>query len=187
MFKTNRLTLRGYPPSDQDFSLDLFDTYDILVNLTAEHTTPNLDAHLGMLDKMTKCVLFVVVEDKETSETMGFMRVNITTPRDLDGDLGMALAEKWWGKGYGIEIVEWLMGYSFKVLGLRRLSLFVFSSNSRAISQYEKVGFRQEGRKREALWKEGQWVDNVWMGLLSTEYYATERASRITPGGWVLL
>jgi len=183
MFKTNRLILRGYRPSDQDFFLDLFDTYDILVNLTAEPTTPGFDAHREMLDKMIKCTLFVVVTDKESGERMGFTLINIPTPRNLDGEIGMALGEKWWGKGYATEIMDWLIGYSFKVLGLRRLSLFVFSSNSRAIYLYENVGFKHEGRKREALWKEGKWVDMVWMGLLSDEYYASERVSQAEQGG----
>ncbi|KAF9475813.1 acyl-CoA N-acyltransferase [Pholiota conissans] len=173
MFLTNRLVLRGYRPSDQDFFLDLFDTYNVLSNLTADITAPGYDNHRDMLGKMTKCALFVVVEDKETHETMGFTLVNVTTPRDLDGEVGMALAEKWWGKGYATEIMEWLLGYSFKILGLRRLSLFVFSSNERAISLYENIGFKHEGRKREALWKEGRWVDLVWMGMLSREYSPT--------------
>jgi RimJ/RimL family protein N-acetyltransferase len=138
-----------------------------------------------MLDKMTKCALFVVVADKESGDTMGFTLINIATPRNLDGDIGMALGEKWWGKGYATEIMNWLMAYSFKALGLRRLSLFVFSSNSRAITLYENVGFKHEGRKREALWKEGRWVDLVWMGLLNKEYNATdtETAPQSTPGG----
>ena len=139
MFKTDRLLLRGYQPSDQDFFLDLFNTYDVLVNLTAALTTPSRDAHLEMLDKMIKCALFVVICDKESLEMMGFTLVNITTPRDLDGEIGIALHKPYWRKGYATEVMNWLMGYSFKVLGLRRLSIFVFSSNTRAISLYERM------------------------------------------------
>jgi RimJ/RimL family protein N-acetyltransferase len=139
MFLTSRLYLRGYRPSDQDFFLDFVDTYNILSNLTADLTTPGFDTHRDMLDKMIKCALFVVVEDKQTRQRMGFTLINITTPRNLDGEIGMALEERFWGKGYATEIMEWLMGYSFKILGLRRLSLFVFSSNTRALTLYEKM------------------------------------------------
>ena len=34
-------------------------------------------------------------------------------------------------------------------------------------------GFEVEGRIREALWKEGEWVDLIWMGILSRDYYAS--------------
>ena len=42
-------------------------------------------------------------------------------------------------------------------------------------------GFTHEGRKREALWKEGAWVDIVWMGLLSTEYNAAPSGTSKLP------
>ncbi|KJA26883.1 hypothetical protein HYPSUDRAFT_63653 [Hypholoma sublateritium FD-334 SS-4] len=148
MFKTKRLTLRGYRPSDEEFFLDLFDNYNVIVNLADEYAAPNLGGHRDMLKTMIKCALFVVVQDSETCETIGFTLLSISTPRNLDGDLGMALAEKHWGKGYATEILEWLKDYSFKVLGLRRLSLFVFSSNKRATSLYEHSGFLVEGRIR---------------------------------------
>ena len=139
MFKTDRLLLRGYQPSDQDFILDLLNTYDVLANLTAAPITPSHDVHLEMWDRMIKCALFVVVCDKESSEMMGFTLINITTPRNLDGEVGIALHKSYWSKGYATEVMNWLIGYSFKVLGLRRLSILVFSSNTRAIPLYERM------------------------------------------------
>ena len=138
MFKTKRLTLRGYRSSDEGFFLDLFDNYNVIANLADDYAAPNLGGHRDMLEKMTKCALFVVVQDSDTCEAMGFTLLSISTSRNLDGDLGMALAEKHWGKVYATEILEWLKDYCSKVLGLRRLSLFVFSSNKRAKNLYER-------------------------------------------------
>ncbi len=43
------------------------------------------------------------------------------------------------------------------------------------------VGFKHEGRQAEAVWKEGKWVDVLWMGILAREYYAGKAdASRNT-------
>ncbi len=53
-------------------------------------------------------------------------------------------------------------------------------------------GFKHEGRQREAVWKEGKWVDFLMMGLLSKEYQrpqlqlslntpASDRKSVVTP------
>jgi RimJ/RimL family protein N-acetyltransferase len=139
MFHTSRLILRGYRASDEAFFLDLFDTYDVLVYLTSEYIAPSTGTHRARLDKMAKCALFLVVEDMETHERMGFALVDVAAPRHLDGEVGMALAQEWWGQGFATEIMEWLIGYSFRGLGLRRLSLFAFSSNTRAIALYEKV------------------------------------------------
>jgi len=46
----------------------------------------------------------------------------------------------------------------------------VFAFNERAIRAYQKAGFRVEGRLREAIWRDGHYVDEVQMGILSTEW-----------------
>ncbi|KAF5323790.1 hypothetical protein D9619_012925 [Psilocybe cf. subviscida] len=185
MYTTQRLMLRGYRPgnSDKDFILDLFQNHNVLVNLTEEYITPNYHTNSDRLEAMIKCALFVVVEEKKGTSgqyLVGFALVDIKKPQHLDGHMGMALSEEHWGKGYGTEILEWLKPFSFKTLGLRRLSLHVYSSNKAAIALYKKTGFEVEGCIREALWKEGEWVDVIWMGILSRDYYASIDADRLT-------
>ena len=36
-----------------------------------------------------------------------------------------------------------------------------------------RSGFEVEGRIREALWKEGAWVDVIWMGILKGDHDAS--------------
>ena len=49
------------------------------------------------------------------------------------------------------------------------MSLDVFSFNPRAQRSYEKAGFRYEGRQRHTLFWDGEWVDSILMGVLSTD------------------
>jgi hypothetical protein len=63
--------------------------------------------------------------------------------------------------------------YALNQLRLRRLSLCVVAYNLRAIRAYEKCGFRIEGREREAALVDGQWHDDVMMGMLDREYAST--------------
>jgi len=42
--------------------------------------------------------------------------------------------------------------------------------NTTAINLYQKVGFVEDGRKRDEVYKNGQWVDSIIMSILSTEY-----------------
>ncbi|KJA18475.1 hypothetical protein HYPSUDRAFT_89962 [Hypholoma sublateritium FD-334 SS-4] len=170
MFETNRLLLREYRPADEPFFLELFNSYDVLLNMTPNFVAPNHDRSLEYINSMKRTVLFVVAESKKTGVQLGFVNVHIEPPQNLDGSISIALAKDWWGKGYGTEIMEWLIAYSFTSLGLRRLSLKVFASNPGAIALYEHVGFKHEGRQREAVWKEGKWVDFLMMGMLSREY-----------------
>ena len=49
------------------------------------------------------------------------------------------------------------------------MELEVYAFNARARRVYEKVGFRYEGTKRDALCWVGGWVDAPVMSLLSTD------------------
>jgi ribosomal protein S18 acetylase RimI-like enzyme len=52
--------------------------------------------------------------------------------------------------------------------GLRRLELTVMTDNDRAIGLYMRSGFEAEGCRREALLRDGEFVDEYHMALLLT-------------------
>ena len=140
MFETNRLLLREYRPADEAFFHKLFNTYDVLINITPNFVAPNhSDRTLELVNSMRRSTVFVVAESKETGAPLGYVNVHIEQPQNLEGYISIAIAKDWWGKGYGTEIMEWLIGYSFTSLGLRRLSLKVFASNPGAIALYEHM------------------------------------------------
>jgi len=76
------------------------------------------------------------------------------------------------GKGYGTEATRLMLGYGFGELGLHRIQLTVAGFNERAIHTYGKTGFVEEGRDREAVFRAGEWHDQVRMGILSREWRA---------------
>jgi len=78
--------------------------------------------------------------------------------------------EQFWGKGYGTEALQLFLDYTFREMNLRRVSLNVFGYNPRAVRSYEKCGFKIEGRMREAILKEGQRWDMIYMGILREEW-----------------
>jgi RimJ/RimL family protein N-acetyltransferase len=96
----------------------------------------------------------------------------------LDGDNGSALyhitiGEKdAWGQGYGTEATELMLRHAFEVLALHRVALAVFEFNERAIRSYRRCGFVVEGRAREAIWRDGQWWDELTMSILEPEWRA---------------
>lgn len=71
-------------------------------------------------------------------------------------ELGMLIGNKeCWGRGYGSDAVRILLRLAFDKVGLHRVHLHVFDFNQRAISCYEKCGFRREGlvaEDRHVFW-----------------------------------
>jgi RimJ/RimL family protein N-acetyltransferase len=74
------------------------------------------------------------------------------------------------GKGYGTEAMQLLVDYGFKTLNLNRIQLETYDFNKRAFQSYKKVGFKEEGIRREAIFKKGEYHDVIMMGILKEEW-----------------
>ena len=70
------------------------------------------------------------------------------------------------GKGAGTFALRTMIDHAFFNLNLRRIELNVLETNTVALHLYEKLGFVREGKKREAVYKNGAYVDMIVMGLL---------------------
>ena len=60
--------------------------------------------------------------------------------------------------------------YGFEQMNLRRINSSVYSFNERSIRMHNKVGFVQEGLRRKAVFKNGQYWDVIEFGLLESEW-----------------
>jgi RimJ/RimL family protein N-acetyltransferase len=80
-------------------------------------------------------------------------------------------------RGYGAEAIDMLLRYGFEELGLNRVGLSVFEFNEDAISTYERLGFREEGRLRKALKRDAAFHDAILMSILEPEWKATNPRS----------
>ena len=83
------------------------------------------------------------------------------------GTLGMGLLPAYRGRGLGARLLDATLD-GVAVLGITRVELEVFSSNTRAIALYEKHGFAHEGVKRGGRVLDGRTEDLVCMAWSAT-------------------
>ena len=70
--------------------------------------------------------------------------------KNRNAELGIAIFDKnYWSQGYGTESIQLLFKYAFEILGLHKVYLNVVANNARAAKAYEKVGFKEIGRRKE--------------------------------------
>ncbi|MBV7331908.1 GNAT family N-acetyltransferase [Chloroflexi bacterium TSY] len=74
------------------------------------------------------------------------------------------------GRGIGTIVTQMVLQYAFTTLNLHRVSLRVLDFNQRAIACYRKCGFVEEGVERETFFCDGQWHNDIMMGILNHEY-----------------
>lgn len=73
-------------------------------------------------------------------------------------------------KGVGTDTVMALMRYAFDELGLHRLDGSWFDSNTASKKLYTKCGWKEEGVRREYVYKKGEWRDLTIVGVLEKDY-----------------
>ncbi|MBU6428588.1 MAG: GNAT family N-acetyltransferase [Cyanobacteria bacterium REEB65] len=77
--------------------------------------------------------------------------------------MGISFAKDWRGKGIGTTLLEALITWAQKTGILRRIELQVFARNTGAIRLYERLGFVVEGRRKNSVFKDGEFIDDLIM------------------------
>ncbi|BAS27788.1 acetyltransferase [Limnochorda pilosa] len=75
------------------------------------------------------------------------------------------------GQGYGREATELILRFGFRELNLHRIQLWVFAYNERAIRMYREIGFQEEGRRRESIFRDGRYHDDLLMAILDRDFH----------------
>ena len=87
-------------------------------------------------------------------------------------EIGIMIGEKeYQNKGYGTEAINLLLKFGFENRNYNNIYLHVMSFNERAIACYEKVGFKPQGVRREAVIRGQEKYDMIYMDILADEYF----------------
>lgn len=108
---------------------------------------------------------------------ISFMHLNW---RDRWAEIAIYLGDKFrWDNGYGSEAMRLMLQNGFNNLNLHAIRLRVIDQNERAIHCYQKLGFMEEGRMREAQFQDGEYLDVILMSILRSEWKAQDVEERV--------
>lgn len=111
--------------------------------------------------------VFFAIRSRQSTEIIGHVQIMQIDAIHRSANLGILIGNPDnRGKGKGREALNLAIQYCWNDLNLSRLALSVFVGNDRAIGLYQSLGFREEGRLRQARFINGRWIDVVLMGLL---------------------
>jgi RimJ/RimL family protein N-acetyltransferase len=151
-WQTVRTILRRYVPTDKWAFLNLWSDpviqrWSFIEGLSLERTEQFLQSTIESMDKGS--TFFVVVEDKEQHEVIGHVSLNFKSSQypkpggsndaDSDASVGIALNARYRGRGFGTEVMHWVITHGFRELGLRQISLTVLENNIPAVKMYRKM------------------------------------------------
>jgi len=107
--------------------------------------------------------------DTSGGELIGGCSLEGIDGRVRSAGLGIWIGRPYWDRGYGTDAVRTLCRFGFREMNLQRVGLAVYETNARAVRAYEKVGFKEEGRRRRAHFIGGRHIDVIVMGLLAED------------------
>ncbi len=85
-----------------------------------------------------------------------------TDVHERNAELGYFLAEPFWGRGIMTRAVREMVSYGFATFpGVTRIFARPFSTNPASHRVLEKAGFTLEARLRDALYKNGAYMDEL--------------------------
>ena len=144
---------------------------DVSLGVTFASVLMTPEQEKEILKKLSRAEYnFAIVELKkdELIGNIGFTHIDFI---NHTAEMGIFIGNKdYWGKGYGAEAIELLLDFGFNILNLHNINLKVYSYNKPAIKCYQKVGFKEVGRLREAKQIAGQKFDQIIMDILEKEY-----------------
>jgi RimJ/RimL family protein N-acetyltransferase len=85
------------------------------------------------------------------------------------------------GKGFRTDAARTLVDYGFRELNLHRQYVVLYENSPRGRRVFSLVGFKEEGRLRQAHYADGRYFDVLIWGLLAPEYYEAAKAAAASP------
>ena len=119
----------------------------------------------------SKNVFYFTIRKRSDDRLIGFAKLYWIEWANGSGRLEIGIGdEKDRRQGYGTETLKMLLRYAFAELNLYRLAANVPEYNLAALGLFEKCGFVEEVRRRQALNRYGRRWDLIQMGILRREW-----------------
>ena len=176
MLKGKSVLLRPIKRSDISYFLKWFNDPEVFQYLTlylpmTEMSEEKFIEELGTTRARSDALFVIEVIEGASTKPIGNCGLHQIDSKDQNANLGIIIGEKdYWSKGYGAEAAKLVINYGFQQLNLHLIYSTAVAFNERSIKLHKKVGFREEGRLRQAIFKNGQYHDLLQFGILREEW-----------------
>ena len=174
MLQSEKVKIRPMEMSDVPLLDVLRRSGDVLYNLsTWLPISDSLEAQEAYFEEKLKkgrsgeLQFVITTQDDTVIGTTGIIMIDY---RNAYAMVHIFVGAEYTGRGYGTEAMRLLVEFLFMEMNIQRVALNVFDYNERAMASYKKVGFVEEGRLRQHLYRAGKYHDIVQMAILKENF-----------------
>lgn len=114
--------------------------------------------------------LVLAVERREKLGVIGEVSLIWRSVENRQGEVGYIFHPDVYGQGFATEASRVLLGFGFGAVGLHRIFARCDARNLASARVMERLGMRQEAHFREHAIVKGRWDEELYYGLLATEW-----------------
>lgn len=167
----DRVTLRPPEEGDLDFLQRCHNDPDVRLSMPRVHPQRREETREEYVEATENAVgLLICTGDDADPDRLGFCALFRIDEDSGRGEVGAWLAPEAERQGYATDAVSTLVSYAFEERRLNRLNAGRLATNDRSGALLDRVGFTEEGRRREYCFVDGEYVDRVEYGLLAEEW-----------------
>jgi RimJ/RimL family protein N-acetyltransferase len=120
--------------------------------------------------------LVLAIDDRETGAHVGNVSLQEIDQRSRTAEFAIVIGDREaWGKGVGAEAGWLILDHGFRELNLRRVAAGTSAANTGMRRLAQRLGMREEGTRRQAMYKDGEYHDIVEFGVLRDEFQEVPR------------
>ena len=123
------------------------------------------NAHLDIYEAKQ---LRLIIADNKTNKSLGIIDLFEFNPQHKRAGVGILIIKDEQQKGYASEALNLLISYSFNQLNLHQLFANITIDNKNSIQLFKKQDFIQIGIKKEWIYSQGKFKDEVLLQLLNS-------------------
>ena len=164
------VALRNATSADVPYLVDLLGSEDVAPFLAAVRafTEEAVAEEVARAEREPGAFGVLVFEvDGEAAGTATWERVNRRSRIASVGGLAIDPGRR--GMGVGVEAARALQQHLLGDLGFHRIQMEIYGFNERALRHAERAGWIREGVRRQAYWRNDEWVDGVLFGLVAED------------------
>lgn len=166
MYKFNNLVLSKLEKEDLNLLQNLKSDSWTNTHSNSIVNKESQEAWFNSLDKdpISPKNLVLLAQDKQIK--IGIFKILNVNYQNLTADVGWDVFFEHRKKGWGKKLVQAGSFFSFEILNLNRLTAEILKTNIPSIKCAENTGFKLEGCKKSAVFKQNKYIDSLIYGLL---------------------
>lgn len=138
---------------------------------TFPYTAEKMQAYFQSLHTNANTQIVLAMIHKDSGAHVGNISLQAINWVSRNAEFAILLGDKnFWGTGAATEASLLICRYGFERLNLHRIYCGTSSENRGMQKLATRMGMQQEGIRRQAMFKNGQYVDVLEYGVLSHEF-----------------